>query len=110
MRYWDKFFALLKQTPEGFMNRLIESNDVELCYSYLNVYLNFKRESESSTTLDSCTELQPILVMEDRRLITKIIGMLADAEKYDECFELCRFIKLLEPSGELLKKIRSVLA
>lgn len=110
VRYWDKFFALLKQTPEGFMNRLIESNDVELCYSYLNVYLNFKRESESSTTLDSCTEQQPILVMEDRQLITKIIGMLADAEKYDECFELCRFIKLLEPSGELLKKIRSVLA
>lgn len=106
VRYWRNFFELLKQTPVGFMNRLIESNDVELCYNYLNVYLNFKREVESSETpFDDDESL--LLGQKDRSIITKIIRMLRETEKWDECYELCRFIKLLEPLGEFLREIRS---
>lgn len=109
VQYWDEFFQLLKQTPNGFMDRLISSRDVELCYNYLNVYLNFKREVESTISSDTNDEIQPTLKSEDRQIITKIIQMLVEAYKWDECFELCRFIKLLDPTGELLQEIRSIM-
>lgn len=104
VRYWHKFFRLLDETPLSFMNRLIKSQDVELCYNYLIVYLNFKKEYEASETPE---EDQAILDKEDRDIILRIIELLKDSKRWDHCFELCRFIKLLEPSGELLQKIRS---
>lgn len=108
VKYWDKFFKLLNETPVGFMDRLTESKNVELCYNYLNVYLNFKREYEgSATALEE--ERSIILDVKDRKLIRQIIRMLLDEQKWDECFELCRYIKLLEPSGELLREIRTLI-
>lgn len=104
--YWNNFFDLLNQTPVGFMNRLIESKNVELCYNYLNVYLNFKREFEGSAAQAVSDEDGKILDNKDRALISRIIQMLLKELKWDECFELCRYIKLLEPSGELLREIR----
>lgn len=109
VKYWYKFFKLMEDTPVSFMNRLIESKDVELCYNYLIVYLNFKREFESSTTPLDTYDAQSILDTKDRTTISQIIKLLLEAQKWDECFELCRFIKLLEPSGELLKVIRTSL-
>lgn len=106
VKYWNQFFKLLNQTPVGFMNRLRESKNVELCYNYLNVYLNFKREYESSATPMESEETATILDKKDKALITQIIQMLQEELKWDECFELCRYIKLLEPSGELLQEIR----
>lgn len=108
VKYWDHFFRLLNQTPVGFMNRLRESKNVELCYNYLNVYLNFKREYESAASPvpdDSAT----ILDVKDKALITQIIQMLLAEQKWDQCFELCRYIKLLEPSGDLLRDIRRLM-
>lgn len=103
VRYWHQFFQLLNETPLNFMNRLIKSHDVELCYNYLIVYLNFKKEYEAA---DIPQEEQAILDTEDREIILRLIGLLKDSERWDHCFELCRFIKLLEPSGELLQEIR----
>lgn len=100
--YWHTFFEFLQKTPTEFMNNLIEIDNVELCYNYLIVYLNFKKENEDSSSdisLDS----------HDTEIILKIIKMLDASQKWDWCFELCRFIKLLEPSGDLLKQIKVVL-
>ncbi|CAG86995.2 DEHA2D08756p [Debaryomyces hansenii CBS767] len=100
--YWQTFFEHLKTTPTDFMNKLIEIGNVELCYNYLIIYLNFKKEHEdtsSDISLDS----------HDTEIILKIIKMLDKSQKWDWCFELCRFIKLLEPSGNLLKQIEVVL-
>lgn len=108
VKYWEQFFKLLNQTPKGFMNRLQESNNVELCYNYLNIYLNFKREFESSATPMETEDNGSILDSKDRELITQIIKMLLEAQKWDECFELCRYIKLLQPSGEILREIREL--
>lgn len=107
VRYWEQFFKLLNQTPKGFMNRLRESKNVELCYNYLNIYLNFKREFESSATPFEAED-SGVLDSTDRELITQIIKMLLEAQKWDECFELCRYIKLLQPSGEILREIRKL--
>lgn len=101
--YWQTFFEYLKTTPFDFMNKLIEIGNVELCYNYLIIYLNFKKEHEdtsSDISLDS----------HDTGIILKIIRMLDESQKWDWCFELCRFIKLLEPSGHLLKQIKVVLS
>lgn len=102
--YWHKFFKLLNETPLNFMNRLIKSQDVELCYNYLIVYLNFKREYESAETPE---DDQALLDSKDRQIILRIIDLLKSSESWDHCFELCRFVKLLEPSGELLLQMRT---
>lgn len=86
------------------MNRLIKSQDVELCYNYLIVYLNFKREYESAETPE---DDQALLDSKDRQIILRIIDLLKSSESWDHCFELCRFVKLLEPSGELLLQMRT---
>lgn len=100
--YWVQFFRTLDVTPTDFMDRLIELNDVELCYNFLIVYLNYKKQNDDPTppvSLDS----------HDTAIILKIIKMLDQSRKYEWCFELCRFIKLLEPSGSFLKQVRSSL-
>lgn len=103
VRYWHKFFQLLDETPLNFMNRLMKSQDVELCYNYLIVYLNFKKEYDAG---DIPEDEQAILDAKDREIILRIISLLGESNSWDHCFELCRFVKLLEPSGELLEKIR----
>lgn len=96
--YWKRFFEILNITPIQFMTRLIDHGNVELCYQYLIIYLNSKKEDDDSKN-DSLTET-------DKTTILKIIKMLANAQKWEWCFELCRFIKLLEPSGEFLVAIK----
>ncbi|ODV80804.1 WD40 repeat protein [Suhomyces tanzawaensis NRRL Y-17324] len=101
--FWEPFFDVLNTSPVDFMNRLIEKGNVELCYNFLIVYLNVKKEE---------TPKDPgyLLDSKDKQIILKIVVMLDKAKKWDWCFELCRFIKLLEPSGVLLKEIRSSLS
>ncbi|KAK6201699.1 WD40 repeat protein [Scheffersomyces amazonensis] len=100
--YWDNFFTVLDTTPVKFMTRLIESENVEDCYNYLIVYLNFKKEGDE----DETTELDFVLNSNDEEIILKIMKMLDKSQKWDWCFELCRFIKLLQPSGDLLRLIK----
>lgn len=97
VEYWDMFFKTLDTTPTVFMKRLISNENVELCYNYLIVYLNYKREEDEQkdNSLDES----------DKEIILNIIRVLTDAQKWDWCFELCRFIKLLEPKGSLLQTI-----
>lgn len=101
IQHWHKFFTLISETPTTFMRRLIQSEDVQLCYTFLIVYLNFKREFDAYLTPDESA----ILDDTDRSTILTVIGLLARAECWDECFELCRFIKLLEP-GPLLGQVK----
>lgn len=96
--YWDTFFDTLKATPTQFMDRLIELQNVELCYNYLIVYLNFKREGDDDRANNS-------LDTKDKEIILKIIKMLDDTQKWNWCYELCRFIKLLDPLGNFLQEI-----
>ncbi|KAG5421735.1 RIC1 [Candida metapsilosis] len=113
--YWGKFFNVLNTTPVKFMDRLIKLDNVELCYHYLIVYLNYKREGDPGD--NEHDEIEPSsspgngnpdqLNDDDRQIIVQIIKMLAESEKWDWCFELCRFIKILEPSGSLLKEIKA---
>ena len=53
------------------------------------------------------THMSPELSGDDKQIILQIIKMLAESEKWDWCFELCRFIKILEPSGQFLKEIKA---
>lgn len=105
--YWHRFFDVLDLTPVDFMNRLIESQDEELCYNFLIVYLNFKREFEDEPVGNKLKSPSPGATLDgdDHDIILKIITMLAAAERWHHCFELCRFIKLLEPTSELLTEI-----
>lgn len=103
VEYWDLFFKTLDTTPIIFMRRLIANDNVELCYNYLNVYLNYKREEDE---VNAATHK---LDANDKEIILKIIKVLSDANKWDWCFELCRFIKLLEPKGTLLQTILKTL-
>lgn len=123
--YWNKFFNVLNTTPVKFMDRLIKLDNVELCYHYLIVYLNYKKEGEPGDnenngkvedTYESGTVLHANggegaapdqLSGDDKQIILQIIKMLAESEKWDWCFELCRFIKILEPSGQFLKEIKA---
>ncbi|EGW34790.1 guanine nucleotide exchange factor [Spathaspora passalidarum NRRL Y-27907] len=99
--YWPRFFDVLETTPVKFMNRLIEIDNVELCYNYLIIYLNYKTEDETKKDQLNSDDIQVIL---------KIIKMLDKSGRWDWCFELCRFIKLLEPTGNLLVKIQQELS
>ncbi|KAI5966500.1 RIC1 [Candida pseudojiufengensis] len=103
--YWSRFFDVLNMTPEKFMNRLIKLDNVELCYNYLIVYLNYKREGDSELISDDTNHE---LTRFDKQIILQIIKMLDKSGKFDWCFELCRFIKVLEPSGQFLNEIKSV--
>lgn len=98
--YWHRFFSALETTPEKFMKRLIAIDNVELCYNYLIIYLNYKNEGDTETD-----ELND----HDKEVILKIIKMLESSSKWDWCFELCRFIKILEPSGDFLRQIKQEL-
>ncbi|KAM9924525.1 hypothetical protein OXX59_004467 [Metschnikowia pulcherrima] len=104
VHYWDRFFNTLKLTPLEFMNKLIASHNVDLCYNYLSIYLNFKKEHDRA---GSPEEYDDLLGETEQLVILKIVDMLQKDEKWDECFELCRFIKLLQPSGTLLTKVRA---
>ncbi|KAM9920778.1 hypothetical protein OXX80_012366 [Metschnikowia pulcherrima] len=104
VHYWDRFFNTLKLAPLEFMNKLIASHNVDLCYNYLSIYLNFKKEHDRA---DSPEEYDDLLGETEQLVILKIVDMLQKDEKWDECFELCRFIKLLQPSGTLLTKVRA---
>lgn len=106
VHYWSRFFELLQQTPVGLMDHLISLKDVELCYNYLIIYLNYKRES--ATVGDSAEQIT-VLNEKERNVITKIIHMLLESEMWSESYELCRFIKLLEPLNELLYQIQELL-
>lgn len=77
--YWDKFFTALGTTAEDYMAKLIEKGDVERCYHYLIIYLN-------ADTKDDV----------DNEVILKIFRMLQRAGRWDWCFELCRFVKLID--------------
>lgn len=101
VHHWADFFNLLQKTPVGLMDHLISSKDVELCYNYLTIYLNHKRESATDDHPDSV----PMLNDKERSVILQIIHMLLDLEMWSESYELCRFIKLLEPLNELLQLI-----
>lgn len=113
--YWHKFFDTLELTPVQFMNRLIKLQNVELCYNYLIIYLNFKKEFDDVFTPPPQSQHQngntgSLLDSNDRGIILEIISMLDKSQKWDRCFELCRFIKLLEPSNDLLRVIRESIA
>lgn len=104
--YWNTFFEVLETTPHEYMRKLIENENVELCYRYLIVYLNYKKEEgegESEVELPSdCGTLHA----NDRAIILSIIAMLDKYHKWEWCFELCRFIKLLDPNDEFFHEIR----
>ena len=134
--YWGKFFDVINASPEKFMNRLIKLDDVELCYNYLIVYLNYKREGEvygeaygeasgdkedNDKKIEADEKLQTDrtersgaeglasdqLNRYDKQIILEIVKMLEKAGKWDWCFDLCRFLKILEPSGQFLKQVKS---
>ncbi|RLV93127.1 Guanine nucleotide exchange factor subunit RIC1 [Spathaspora sp. JA1] len=104
--YWNRFFEVLQTTPVKFMNRLIEIDNVELCYNYLIIYLNYKSEGEEEGETNKKDQLNS----DDIQVILKIIKMLDKSGKWDWCFQLCRFIKLLEPTGNLLVQIQQELS
>lgn len=95
--YWEVFFEILNVKPIEFMNRLIKKGDVELCYQFLIVYLNSKKEGE---------EFHEDLSTSDCELVLVIIKMLAESGKWEWCYELCRFIKLLDPTNEILNRVK----
>lgn len=78
--YWNKFFTALGITANDYMSKLIELGDVEQCYHYLIIYLNADTDSEP-----------------DKEVIVRIFNMLQDAGRWDWCFELSRFCKVLDP-------------
>lgn len=100
--YWETFFNSMGTTPSEYMLRLIKSQDAQICYTYLLVYLNFKREDEERKTNQPLHE-------QDTDVIMKIVEMLLRSKKWDLCFELCRYIKLLDPSNVVLRKIKEKL-
>ncbi|OBA20715.1 hypothetical protein METBIDRAFT_71936 [Metschnikowia bicuspidata var. bicuspidata NRRL YB-4993] len=111
VHFWDKFFRILELTPMQFMAKLIRSQNVDLCYNYLNIYLNFKKEHErASSPEDSSSDNEQLLGETEQVTILQIVALLKKDDKWDECFELCRFIKLLEPLGSLLARVRACVA
>lgn len=107
--FWSKFFDILDTTPLKFMNKLILIGKVELCYNYLIIYLNFKKEYEAPVQLEKKGPSSGSIDLEDYKIILSILVMLDKAQRWDWCFELCRFIKLLDSSGELLRQIELTL-
>lgn len=115
--YWSRFFNILNLTPVEYMNKLITLKDEELCYNFLIVYLNFKKEYDVDKTeivyarspSPSPSAISNTLDNDDYEIILKIIKILDKSEKWELCFELCRFIKLLEPTNNLLQLIKKLL-
>ncbi|CAH6723620.1 hypothetical protein CLIB1444_17S00914 [[Candida] jaroonii] len=93
--YWSKFFKVLGKTPITMMENILHENNVELCYNFLIIYLNCKKEGEINGELDK----------DDKLIIMKILKLLDSENRWDWCFELCRFVKLLDPSSEFLKAV-----
>lgn len=93
--YWSKFFKVLGTTPITMMENILHDNNVELCYNFLIIYLNCKKEGEINGELDK----------DDKVIIIKILKLLDSESRWDWCFELCRFVKLLDPSSEFLKAV-----
>lgn len=96
--YWLKFFKTLGTTPVAMMHKLLQDNDndVELCYSFLIIYLNSKKEEHDYGKLNH----------QDETIILEIMKLLDKEQRWDWCFELCRFVKLLDPNGALLRTIK----
>lgn len=99
-KYWSIFFKILNTDPISLMNQYINDNQMELGYKFLIIYLNLKTD-----LVDSNANLSD----NDKQIILKIFTLLIDQNKFDLAFELCRFIKLLDPSSETLKRIQKVL-
>lgn len=107
VHYWPRFFRCLELTPLQLMDQLISSENVELCYNYLSIYLNFKKESDRGDTPSDAGHTD-FLGKSEQKIVLKIFQMLQTAHKWDECFELCRFIEFLEPLKNLLVQVRAL--
>lgn len=97
--YWVRLFTLLNKSPEGLLRDLMNMEYVDLSYIYLIVYLSSKNQKSSMSSSLSSTDVD---------IIIEIGKKLIKAEKWDSCFELCRFIKALQLSNDLLMRIKSL--
>lgn len=96
-KYWSVFFKILDANPIDLMTEFIDNNQMDLGYKFLIIYLNLKTD-----LLDSNANLND----NDKEIILKIFTLLIDQHKFESAFELCRFIKLLDPGSETLKTLR----
>lgn len=101
-KYWNNFFELIKVSSFDFMMNLINFNELESCHKFLFVYLNNKKIlNEKSTNVKTKD-----LIDSDVNIILKIFELFKKQEKWDICFELCRFIVKIDPSKKIINQIR----
>lgn len=96
--HWSLFFSMLNMKPLEYMNELLSSQDVDLCYSFLNIYLNHKREHGD--------EDQELLGQDEQAVVLRILRMLKMSKRWDQFLELCRYIKFLQPEGQIFEEIQ----
>lgn len=103
LEHWDKLFKNLNLTSDELINRSIELKQFHTLSILIIIFLNYNDNNSKSNKNTENT----INDYDENRLleILKLIYINAqDEELWDSCFELLRFFKILDTTGDLLNK------
>lgn len=88
--YWVKFFEKLGETPRAILlDKILPSGNYKLSCHYLILTMNYERELNESN-LDE----------RDQELVLMILNKLFEENEFDTCFELVRFVKLIDQENK----------
>lgn len=83
-KYWPGIFARLGETPSQIVDRMKREENYKLAAHYFTIMLNEQEGRDEK------------IALEDVRLIQSIILKLATNHDYETCFEMLRYIKLVD--------------
>ncbi|ODV96640.1 hypothetical protein PACTADRAFT_32140 [Pachysolen tannophilus NRRL Y-2460] len=108
VKYWFKFFKNLQEAPRNIlMNKILPSNDYKLSSHYLILAMNYEKEEENHSKNNqnkNNNNAGKIISKKDEDLIFKILKSLFEKNDYPSCFELIRFIKLVDDKNNITDK------
>jgi hypothetical protein len=100
MTYWSRLLKALGATPQGLLQKCIELKEWKTLGILVIIFLNYDTENE-------------VISIEEDQLIDvlKLLYNNAhdDGELWETSFEMLRFLKLLDPTGGLLKRSKDAL-
>jgi len=105
VKYWSKLFKHLDITPQDLLNSTIEKKQFKTLGILIIIFLNYENDDNDN---EDGSSKDGFKITDEGQIISILKLIYENAENDDELwetgFELIRFLKILDPSGKLLKK------
>lgn len=101
-RYWSKLLHALGSTPQGLLQRCIELKEWKSLAILIIIFLNYQDSEEEVVSLEEDQLIHILKLLYDNAS--------DDDDLWETSFEMLRFLKLLDPTGALLRRSQEVLS